>query len=373
MFFMSYERLKSVLFNNSFDLPSILLNDKKTFLFHFNHKMNHFFDLLSLIPERSLPNNVSKKDYLKKIGLVTTGIKETLQEYLNGYPAKSYSLFKKVIDEAELDNLLENIKKIELARNSKFYRIKREYHQNKRPFLGKPNGIYDYKSPLDLFHVPFEKRKAIPTNRFSIPGFPALYLSGSLCTSWSECNLKNSDSFHAIKYSNHRPLYIADVVPLTKIISKSSLSHKNKIHLYNSYYDPDLLLYDYSLLFPLILACHSKFIYSEEYKGEVAFKSEYIIPQLLLQWYREKNIFVDGIRYFSCTSDLKFPKKPIDKFNYVIPVVDTSENGYCNCLKNNFSASSIFSYLSNPKTNNIENYLSSIERKLNFSCSQPLK
>lgn len=41
-------------------------------------------------------------------------------------------------------------------------------------------------SRKDLFHVPFDKRNKVGTYRFSIPGYPALYLGSTLYCSWLE-------------------------------------------------------------------------------------------------------------------------------------------------------------------------------------------
>lgn len=41
-------------------------------------------------------------------------------------------------------------------------------------------------SRKDLFHVPFDKRNKVGTYRYSIPGYPALYLGSTLYCSWLE-------------------------------------------------------------------------------------------------------------------------------------------------------------------------------------------
>ncbi len=79
----------------------------------------------------------------------------------------------------------------------------------------------------------------------------------------------------------------------------------------------------------------------EAYPGEIKFKSEYIIPQLLMQWYRERKVLIDGIRYLSCTAEARFPGITLNKHNYVIPVEECTETGYCPSLLLNFSASAV--------------------------------
>jgi len=43
-----------------------------------------------------------------------------------------------------------------------------------------------------MFHIPMNKRESIQSYRYSIPGYPCLYLAnqGSLC--WFECGMPNS-------------------------------------------------------------------------------------------------------------------------------------------------------------------------------------
>ena len=38
----------------------------------------------------------------------------------------------------------------------------------------------------DLFHIPFELRHMVATQRYSMPGLPCLYLAGSIYTCWEE-------------------------------------------------------------------------------------------------------------------------------------------------------------------------------------------
>lgn len=43
----------------------------------------------------------------------------------------------------------------------------------------------------DLFHIPYEQRSKVSTNRYSVSGLPALYLSGSVYACWEELDRKN--------------------------------------------------------------------------------------------------------------------------------------------------------------------------------------
>ncbi|WP_293880615.1 MULTISPECIES: hypothetical protein [unclassified Sphingobacterium] len=41
-------------------------------------------------------------------------------------------------------------------------------------------------SKEDLFHIPFDKRSLVSTQRFSISGLPSLYLANSIYVAWEE-------------------------------------------------------------------------------------------------------------------------------------------------------------------------------------------
>ena len=83
------------------------------------------------------------------------------------------------------------------------------------------------------------------------------------------------------------------------------------------------------ILFPLILSCS---IINKE--NTDIFKEEYIIPQILLEWIsNEKSI--DAIQYLS----LSLPDYNLSDHlytNYVFPVKNLKENGYCDYLINRF-------------------------------------
>lgn len=136
--------------------------------------------------------------------------------------------------------------------------------------------------------------------------------------------------------------------------------------------DGDDALIDYAFLFPLISACHSKVKYTAAYLGEVQFKSEYIIPQLLLQWYKDNKLMIDGIRYLSCTAEDKFPGKDFSKFNYVVPAISISETGFCKNLVQNYSASPVYSFFDKDPVDLMEDSLNKITNAINTQAFTPI-
>lgn len=199
----------------------------------------------------------------------------------------------------------------------------------------------------DLFHTPFNLRSGIGSCRYSISGYPSLYLSTNLhlcCQETKKNNQKQltiASRFAIVRNEIDNGQIPIKVVELAIKPSDFILNH-NKTHSiayeqnrYNKRLlneielEDQVVRYNYLFWYPIIAA--SSFIKAN--KGAL-FNPEYIIPQLLMQWIRvnskPSNLF--GIRYFSCAST----KCSEMGFNYVFPVYSTqsqSKSGYCKILR----------------------------------------
>jgi hypothetical protein len=107
----------------------------------------------------------------------------------------------------------------------------------------------------------------------------------------------------------------------------------------------------YLLLLPLAIACSIK---TREPNG--TFKPEYIIPQLLLQ-YVIASKEVDGIM-FPSTKVAYHQSRQVPAYNYIFPVKQSSDAGFCNKLVSDF-------ILTEPTSTEIETLL-------NYSGTLPL-
>jgi len=95
--------------------------------------------------------------------------------------------------------------------------------------------------------------------------------------------------------------------------------------------DQAIFLSAQTILWPLIASCSIKTLHAE-----ASFKTEYIIPQILLQWITKNITDFDGIRYFSTYIDDTSVNNPHWICNYVLPVQQISPKGYCKKLEQNF-------------------------------------
>jgi hypothetical protein len=252
------------------------------------------------------------------------GILKTVDCYLEGNPHQAYETLKNTIDQRR--STLHRFFSIgSYPTDSKFYRVR----------VNHSNNLY---SAQQMFHIPFEKREYVTTQRFSIYGFPSLYLNTSIYGCWEELGRPDINVFDAVRINNTRPLHFVDLTP--PFIESTELNREN---------------YTYLMSWPLILACS---IPVRNIKA--IFKPEYIIPQLLLQWVRNsKNI--DGIRYWSThlnQSPLTFRG---ELHNIVIPVKTSKEKGLCNKLTSLFTSTQATSWQSKQILFSNANFMSSRE------------
>jgi hypothetical protein len=164
-----------------------------------------------------------------------------------------------------------------------------------------------------FFHIPFEQRGKVTSQRFSIPGFPSLYLGRTIYICWEELNRPNINEFHSVRLKLTSPIKYIDLAP--------PFYEKN---LYQAKY------YKYLMSWPLIFLCSIRVKNVKD-----IFKPEYIIPQLLLQWIRQ-NKEIDGIRYWSTHVNQNPINFKGEYYNVVLPVKENKERGLCNSLKEKF-------------------------------------
>jgi hypothetical protein len=125
---------------------------------------------------------------------------------------------------------------------------------------------------------------------------------------------------------------------------------------------------DYLMTHQLIIASHTKIKYIKRYEKEtIHFKTEYIIPQFILQWLRLNDHIVDGIKYISCTGVNEPPDLSNTHDNYVLPVQTSSFKGYCPALSRLFVSSEVYSHLDKEKPENIHSTLNRITEKIEKS------
>ena len=267
------------------------------------------------------------KKYLEEIKSNCHDILKTIDYYFQGNPAQAFDYFK--------DNVMEYLKNdpIDIFQKNGYQDMLRNDPLN----LYRVRNVSQEKRYLreDLFHTPYNLRNKVASCRYSIAGYPCLYLGTSLSLCCEETKKKDDNLTKvAARFKlkrlpddgNNRMIYVYDLAlkPEDFFIERRDL-------------DGRLIYYGnhkkcrYTMWYPILAA--SSVIQSN---SNDSFVAEYIIPQLLMQWLKsesdENTLY--GIRYFSCTSE----KASRDGYNYVFPVSGKKHNNreFCPHLSKSF-------------------------------------
>ena len=197
----------------------------------------------------------------------------------------------------------------------------------------------------DIFHTPYNLRSKVATCRYSIAGYPSLYLGTSLALCGEESkagsltDFQIASRFELVRDRNQNPTQI-NVIELAVKPQDFLPKNEDRDHIYENrsgrrFDELDLNKNDirvaYLLWYPLIAACS----FIRVSKAD-PFAAEYIIPQLLMQWVRHRfqQEELYGIRYFSCAS----VKASEMGFNYVFPVSGKhyKKTQFCGVLAKSF-------------------------------------
>lgn len=180
----------------------------------------------------------------------------------------------------------------------------------------------------DLFHIRINDREKIKACRYSIQGYPCLYLSTDLAICWYE-----TGEPYEFSYSYFKPQKILSLLDLAqdpKSFVVRSVENYNNHSQESQYFDERIQRYLITL--PLRAACSV-----EVSNREAHFIEEYIFPQLLLIWLKDDEKF-DGISYR--TSVRSKQAKERQGFNVVLPAKNISkETGYSDTLRKNIFVS----------------------------------
>ena len=262
---------------------------------------NFFVESLNDIINKEIPTVDNEKDViLKEIVNFSQVIINTITKYYDGKPFDAYKIFSDGVRDTFLEFLqFESI----IPAGTSFYRARM--------------GNQKQYSKKELFHIGFENRHLVSTNRYSIPGIPALYLGDSTYVCWEEFDRPRFRELWFSRLQNSKPIKITEILlindALEKINAKNEKSRIKIIHLLR-----------YLIYFPITIACTIKV------KHNGSFKPEYIISQMLLE-YVLKNEEIDGIKFPSTKIDYNQISN-IDCYNYIFPVKTNKKEGVCDKL-----------------------------------------
>lgn len=176
------------------------------------------------------------------------------------------------------------------------------------------------RTPQEMNHISLKKRYLVRTERYSFPGLPCLYLGDSVQVCLDELKSAKEETqiarFSTINTFNSY-LYLDLACPFDYSVADI----ENDLHLREKFIK----------ILPLIFCSSIKFDYprEDEEARRVSFRSEYIIPQFLLQYLIEDMDHVVGIKYRSVLhieSGWKADgSKGVPMNNFVFPAITTAD------------------------------------------------
>lgn len=176
-------------------------------------------------------------------------------------------------------------------------------------------------NPDELFHIPLSKKAYTNNERFSLVGFPSLYLSTMLPLAWQECGYPKKYYYSEYQYEKllDADRNIDSELKFVALYSPYEI-YAWGISIKYNHFDWWLeVVCRYLKQYPLILAC--AFV---NHNGKAVYKQEYVIPQMLMQWVQRNSGRVQGISYFSCV-DISMYQTRYCAYNIVIPAVKPTD------------------------------------------------
>jgi hypothetical protein len=281
----------------------------------------------------NLPDEGSLTGWLKgkteNIEIINSKLIESIDQYLSGSAGKAY-------------DKIENLMDLDIVKSSLIS-------------LKKPLSQYDYSRPgskslfrvresddhlserMDIFHIPFEKRYLVKSQRFSIAGLPCLYLGSSLYVCWQEMGKPSLNKLflsHFKLNEAHGEVYVLNFAFSLEALRLQKLELFLDIH--NISEDEARA---YLIIWPILLACS----YNVEHPNS-SFSIEYVIPNLILQWIGKEKTTLSGIMYLS-TRTKQLRNNDIG-INFVFPPKAdlVKHTGFCPKLNNTFKWSKPISW-----------------------------
>lgn len=335
-------RLEDILKQPKFNLPYLFtikeklsIEDVKRILLDYRDEVFNSADLAEgIFKEKDFSSStyiIDEDKFKDSVKHITDGIIDALDVYLDGNPSGAY---KRINDSIASDDFFSRAlgQKIKVInKDTYFYRLRTD-----------DDKYFEYPLTTDqVFHVPFQKRYLISPMRFSISGYPSLYISGSLTTACAEMEVNGSKKkIEDVKVSGFKNLRNIKYIDLAAMNVGDMLNSNPDLSIATNGDKIKADIYEYGVLFPLVAACHTKINYDLN-NGWPNFKIEYIIPQIILQWAKLNNTLVDGIRYYCNRVTPSTKHQHDDVYNYVFPVRKSSNEGYCDELRSLFIATDI--------------------------------
>lgn len=323
LFDFSDEEFKHIISQPQFALP--IRWDGQNFEVTLGNLFCNYRDAISTEIDLSMGDKFSDaEDDIRKL---CSDLLECVKLYHKGFPSRAFEVIEKIM--GTLVSAPLNIYQ-DLGWCEPFY-----CHDLELFRLRKATDTASHERK-EMFHVPASMRSLVSTCRYSIAGYPSLYLTTSVELGLEELGADENalvSSYRLVKPGKMiQKIDILDlgIKPQDFTGEGAETSRRFQNGLNRRQLSTQEVQARYLLWYPVIAACS----FIRAYKSR-PFASEYIVPQLIMQWLRRFGCGKDlmGIRYFPCASirasDLGF--------DYVFPVSSIPTGGeYCSDLQSHF-------------------------------------
>lgn len=229
---------------------------------------------------------------LNDIDKLNNTIAECFKLYSHAKIADSISKMHEIMKEK--DKLLQLLVSKDVENDRNWYRM-RNQEEGKRVYPAH-----------EMFHVPFNLRHKVSLARYSVSGYPCLYISRSIWATWEEMHEPKLSDFTVSRLELQQDFRVLDLrVPIVEEDNEPSRLVR--------------LLYT----IPLILACSVKVKYPKD-----NFKPEYIMPQLVMLAITYPDVEFMGCAYTSTMRNPVFKWADIRLLdNIALPVFSVNTTG----------------------------------------------
>jgi hypothetical protein len=315
---------------------------KQTFDDFLSDAFRDYVAVVQTVEDPEFPSICARtRDSLPAIKALSDQIVSAVKHYLQGYPYQAYEEIEKSLRLLGTEKLTTNLSGfargshpfdnfLECTLHPPLYRMRSDRTAVAAGNLTRKN----------IFHVPFEMRRLVRNQRYSIAGLPSLYLGSSIWISWDELGRPDLNSVFVSRFRIVEEVKVLDFqLPpqlAWKIYEWLLAQSKSAVRVPNIRLDELLARYSdefiasYIACWPLIAACSIRVN-----SRDGSFFPQYIVPQLLLQWVTKAQK-VDGIRYFST----RISEQAMDFYintNCVFPAREITNEGHCSYLKRKFN------------------------------------
>lgn len=212
-----------------------------------------------------------------------------------------------------------------------FYRIRSNYKVD--------NTLSSKEQKAKILHIKKTHREKIGAFRYSVPGYPCLYLCEDLDLAWIECGLPKTFSYVGLRLNLPDDEGRDSYLKLVNLGERPVNFWSNiKIWLYNAKNQKEIerttdYLIRYIVTYPLVASCSLRVN-----DRSVKFVEEYIMPQFLMQWILDTGNW-DGVSYASCRNSTL--TDTYCRRNIAIPVRTFREDGLGKEVTEKFEISNV--------------------------------